>query len=60
VKVKSPIVHTKAGDLTTIDCVVLSYPTARVHWFHNGKPVLKNHIVVIKENDLVREFFLIN
>lgn len=55
VKVKIPVVHTKVGDLTIIECNVLSYPTARVHWFHNGKPVLKSHIIVFKENDLVRK-----
>lgn len=57
VNVKSPVVHTKVGDLTTIECSVLSYPTARVHWFHNGNPVTKSYIVVMKENDLVSENF---
>jgi len=52
--VKNPIVHTKVLLQAKIECIIFSHPTAQIHWFFEGKPVVKtnNHFTAY-ENDLV-------
>ncbi|CAG9805751.1 unnamed protein product [Chironomus riparius] len=51
--VKNPIVHTKVGLQGKIECIVFSHPTAQIHWFFEGKPVVKmNNLFSAYENDL--------
>jgi hypothetical protein len=52
--VEQPIVHTKGGLEAKLECIVFSHPTAQIHWFHNGKPLIKiNNHIATKDNDLV-------
>jgi hypothetical protein len=52
--VEQPVVHTKSGLEAKLECIVFSHPTATIHWFHSGKPLLKiNNHIATKDNDLV-------
>lgn len=44
-------VHTKIGYRATLECIVLSSPSARVSWFHHGVPVITdNHLHVTRSD----------
>lgn len=52
--VKNPIVHTKSGLQAKIECLVYSHPTAQIHWFFEGKPVVRgSNYLTTFDNDLV-------
>lgn len=56
IKVVSPAVHTRPGSEAKIECVVLSHPSAQVHWFFNGAPFNKrNNLLTIQDIDMVKK-----
>lgn len=53
IKVLNPIVHTRPGLQTKLECLVYSQPAAEVHWFFNGSPVnRRTNLITTQDIDL--------
>lgn len=60
IRAESPVVHTKINLRATLECHVTSAPTATVHWFHHGVPVLQDNRITRHDTDYILNKTVLN
>lgn len=47
------VLHTTVNVKVQLECIVYSSPLAQVHWFFEGRPVMKDNRIVFQDTDIV-------